>query len=171
MFRIRSTVTAALLLASVTAVAQAPATPAATKPPAPLPYGPAITLGDAHACAKAVREEAARHGWLMVVTVVDSGGNEVLTERMDNAQFGSVAPALAKARTAAGFRRSTKVFEDMIAQGGTALRVMTIPGVIPIDGGLPVVRKGQIIGAVGTSGGTSAEDGIAAAACQGAIAP
>ena len=168
MLRIQSTLTAALLAASVAATAQAPAT---AKPPAPLPYGPALTLAEAQACAKAVREAAAGHGWLMVVAVVDSGGNEVLTERMDNAQFGSVAPALAKARTAAGFRRSTKVFEDMIAQGGTALRVMTIPGVIPIDGGLPLVRKGQIVGAVGTSGGTSAEDGIAAAACQGAIAP
>lgn len=169
MFRIHSVITAALLAASMTATAQAPTAPA--KPPAPLPYGPALTLGEAQACAKAVREAAASHGWFMVVSIVDSGGNEVLTERMDNAQFGSVAPAIAKARTAAGFRRSTKVFEDMIAQGGTALRVMTIPGVIPIDGGLPLVRNQQIIGAVGTSGGTSAEDGIAAAACQGAITP
>ena len=169
MVRIHSVITAALLAASMTATAQAPTAPA--KPPAPLPYGPALTLAEAQACAKAVREAAASHGWFMVVSIVDSGGNEVLTERMDNAQFGSVAPAIAKARTAAGFRRSTKVFEDMIAQGGTALRVMTIPGVIPIDGGLPLVRNQQIIGAVGTSGGTSAEDGIAAAACQGAITP
>ena len=169
MVRIHSVITAALLAASMTATAQAPT--ALAKPPAPLPYGPALTLAEAQACAKAVREAAASHGWFMVVSIVDSGGNEVLTERMDNAQFGSVAPAIAKARTAAGFRRSTKVFEDMIAQGGTALRVMTIPGVIPIDGGLPLVRNQQIIGAVGTSGGTSAEDGIAAAACQGAITP
>lgn len=169
MIRMHSLIATALLGVSLASTAQTAAP--AKAPPPPLPYGPAISLADAQACAKAVRAEAASHQWLMVVTVVDSGGHEVLTERMDNAQFGSVAPAVAKARTAAGFRRATKVFEDMIAQGGTALRVMTIPGVIPIDGGLPIVRKGQIIGAVGTSGGTSAEDGIAAAACQGAIAP
>ncbi|MGD9604384.1 MAG: heme-binding protein [Gammaproteobacteria bacterium] len=151
------------LLAAQAALAQAP------PPAAPLPYGPAISLADARACAAAVEAEAAKNQWYMVVTVVDSGGHTVLTERMDNTMHGSVQPALDKAKGAVAFRRPTKVFEDMIAQGGSALRLLTLPGVLPIDGGLPIVRDGRIIGGVGTSGGTSTQDGIAAAACQGAI--
>jgi len=142
---------------------------AAAQNTANLPYGPAISLDEARACAAAVRAEAAKNEWLMVVTVVDSGGHVVLTERMDNAQFGSVQPALDKAQGAAAFRRPTKVFEDMVAQGGAAMRILTLPGTLPIDGGLPIVRNGRIIGAVGTSGGTSTQDGIAAAACLAAL--
>lgn len=156
----------ATLLLNANAVAQTP--PPA--PPPPLPYGPAISLADARTCAAAVMAEAVRNQWLMVVTVVDGGGHTVLTERMDNAQHGSVQPALDKAQGAVAFRRPTKVFEDMIAQGGAALRIMTLPGVLPIDGGLPLVRDGHIIGGVGVSGGTSREDGIAAAACPAALA-
>lgn len=155
------------LLASQTAWTQTPP-PAAAAAPA-LPYGPAISLADARTCAAAVQAEAARNQWLMVVTVVDSGGHTVLTERMDNAQFGSVQPALEKAQGAVAFRRPTKVFEDMIAQGGATLRLLRLPGVLPIDGGLPIVRDGRIIGGVGTSGGTSTQDGIAAAACLTAL--
>lgn len=150
----------AVLGASTTATAQNTAT---------LPYGPGLTLEDARTCAAAVRAEAVKNDWLMVVTVVDSGGHVVLTERMDNAQFGSVQPALDKAQGAVAFRRPTKVFEDMIAQGGAAMRILTLPGVLPIDGGLPIVRDGRIIGAVGTSGGTSAQDGVVAAACLSAL--
>ena len=106
----------------------------------------------------------------MVVTVVDSGGHTVLSERMDNAQFGSVQPALQKAQGAVAFRRPTKFFEDLIAQGGAALRILALPGMLPIDGGLPITRNGQIIGGVGASGGTSQQDGIAAAACLTALA-
>jgi uncharacterized protein GlcG (DUF336 family) len=156
--------TASLLLAAE-AFAQSP--PSAPTPPL---YGPAIALEDARRCSAAVISEAARNQWLMVVTVVDSGGHTVLTERMDNAQFGSVRPALDKAQGAVAFRRPTKVFEDMIAQGGAALRIMALPGVLPIDGGLLLLRDGKVIGGVGVSGGTSREDGIAAAACPAALA-
>jgi len=167
MIKIRLSVLAAACLLSTSVMAQTPAPAAA--PAAPLPYGTGLTLAEAHTCAEAVRVEAARNSWLMVVSVVDSGGHEVLTERMDNTQFGSVAPAVEKARAAAAWRRPTKVFEEMIAAGGTSLRVLDIPGVIAIDGGLPIVRKGHIIGGVGTSGGTSAQDGVAAAACLKAL--
>jgi len=183
MIKIRLSVLAAACLLSTSVMAQTPApneskleqllkkyaTPSAAAPAAPLPYGTGLTLAEAHTCAEAVRVEAARNSWLMVVSVVDSGGHEVLTERMDNTQFGSVAPAVEKARAAAAWRRPTKVFEEMIAAGGTSLRVLDIPGVIAIDGGLPIVRKGHIIGGVGTSGGTSAQDGVAAAACLKAL--
>jgi uncharacterized protein GlcG (DUF336 family) len=144
-------------------------TPPATQPP-PLPYGPAIGLEDARACAAAAREAATRNQWFMVVTVVDSGGHTVLVERMDNAMFGSVEPAYQKAYTATAFRRSTKIFEDMVAQGGAALRILRLPAALPIEGGLPIVRGGAIIGAVGTSGGSAQQDGVVAQACVDALA-
>lgn len=165
---LRRPVLAAILLAASTAFAQTP--PPAPQPAPALPYGPAISLADARTCAAAVQAEAAKNQWLMVVTVVDSGGHTVLTERMDNAQHGSVQPALEKAQGAVAFRRPTKVFEDMIAQGGAAMRILTLPGVLPIDGGLPIVRDGRIIGGVGTSGGSSQQDGVVAAACLAALA-
>ena len=151
------------LCAACTAFAQTPT------PPPPLPYGSAISLADARTCAAAVQVEAAKNQWLMVVTVVDSGGHTVLTERMDNAQFGSVQPALEKAQGAVAFRRPTKFFEDLIAQGGAALRILALPGLLPIDGGLPIARNGAIIGGVGASGGSSQQDGLVAAACVAAL--
>lgn len=164
---LRAALFAVALNLPVAALAQAPAAPAM---PAPLPYGESLSLADARKCAAAVQTEAAKNQWLMVVTVVDSGGHTVLTERMDNAQFGSVQPALEKAQGAVAFRRPTKFFEDLIAQGGAALRILSLPGVLPIDGGLPIVRAGKIIGGVGASGGSSQQDGIVAAACVAALA-
>jgi glc operon protein GlcG len=138
---------------------------------APPPYGPAIGLTEARKCVSAAQAYATKNQWLMVMTVVDSGGHVVLTERMDNTQYGSLTPALKKARTAAAFRRPSKVFEDLIAQGGAALRIMRLTEALPIDGGLPLLAKGALIGAIGVSGGTSAQDGEAAAACVAALAP
>lgn len=143
-------------------------TPAAAPPPPP--YGPAIGLDDAKTCAAAAREAAMRNQWFMVVTVVDAGGYTVLVERMDNAMFGSVKPAYEKAYTAAAFRRSTKVFEDMVAQGGAAMRILRLPDALPIEGGLPIIRGGAVIGAVGTSGGSAQQDGVVAQACVDALA-
>ena len=152
---------------SATALAQAPATPPPQPPP--LPYGPAIGLDTARQCAAAAREAATKNQWLMVVTVVDPGGHELLVERMDNAQFGSVEPARQKAYTAVAFRRPTKVFEDMIAAGGSALRLLRLPDALPIEGGLPIVKEGRIVGAVGTSGGSAQQDGVVAQACIDAL--
>lgn len=138
---------------------------------APPSYGPAIGLAQARQCVAAAQAYAANKQWLMVMTVVDSGGHVVLTERMDNAQYGAVTPAFKKASTAAAFRRPSKVFEDLIAQGGAGLRILRLDEVTPIDGGLPLIRKGAVIGAIGVSGGTSAQDGEAAAACVTALTP
>ncbi len=165
-----------LLLCGATFLANAAeagnsATPAAAPLPPPPPYGPAITLADARSCVAAAQAEATRNQWFMVVTVVDSGGHMMLTERMDNAQFGSLKPALQKAQTAVAFRRPTKFFEDMIAQGGAAMRIMRLDEVIPIEGGLPILRNGAVIGGVGASGGTAAQDGIVVGACLKVIAP
>lgn len=164
--RLGAMLAALSLTASV--YAQAPATP--PTPPPPLPYGPSISLATAKECVAAARAAAEKNEWFMVVTVVDPGGHEVLVERMDNAMFGSVEPARQKAYTAVAFRRSTKVFEDMVASGGSALRILRLPEALPIEGGLPIVSNGQIVGAVGTSGGSAQQDGVVAQACVDALA-
>ena len=158
----------ALLLASSLVHAADTAPPAAPPSPPP-PYGAAINLADARRCVAAVEAYATRKQWFMVVTVVDSGGHAVLSERMDNAQHGSIEPALHKAQTASAFRRPSKAFEDLLAQGGPALRLLKLDGALPIEGGLPIVLRGALVGAVGVSGGTSAQDGEAAAACVAAL--
>ncbi|MGE3849247.1 MAG: heme-binding protein [Gammaproteobacteria bacterium] len=157
------------LCAGAATLAHAADTPAPAAPTPPPPYGPAISLADARRCVAAVQDYARGKQWLMVVTVVDSGGHTVASERMDNAQYGSLEPALHKAQTAAAFRRPSKVFEDVLAQGGAALRLLKLDGALPIEGGLPIIAKGALVGAVGVSGGTSAQDGEAAGACVKAL--
>ncbi len=95
---------------------------------------------------------------------MDAGGHLVLLERMDHAQFGSVEVAQDKARSAVAFRRPTKAFHDMVATGGEGLRMLAMSGAVPIDGGLPIIVGGAVIGSIGISGGTSAEDGRVAQA-------
>lgn len=135
----------------------------------PLPYGVSLDLASARKCVHAVQASAAANQWLMVVAVVDAGGHLVLAERMDNAQFGSVEPALQKAQTAVAFRRPTRLFDETLAQGGAALRLLKLPGALPIEGGLPLTRDGRIVGAVGVSGASAQQDGIAAQACVDAL--
>jgi uncharacterized protein GlcG (DUF336 family) len=98
----------------------------------------------------------------MVVAIVDDGGNLVYLERMDNTQIGSIEVALQKAKTAIFFKRPTKEFEDRIAQGKTD--ILGVPGVVPIEGGIPIVIDGQYVGAIGVSGGTRQQDGVVAKA-------
>jgi glc operon protein GlcG len=100
----------------------------------------------------------------MVITVLDSGGNVVLMERMDGAQLGSIEVARDKAWSAVAFRRPTKVFEDLVGQGGPNLRLLKLSGASPIEGGIPIVVDGKIIGAVGVSGGSAPQDGQVAKA-------
>lgn len=163
MSSIRSLSCAVVLLAPLAAWAADPV-------PAPPPYGLSISLASARACVAAAEAEAVKNQWFMVVTVVDAGGHAVLTARMDNTQFGSLRPAEQKARTAVAFRRPTKFFEDMIAQGGAAMRIMRLDEVIPIEGGLPIMHGGAVIGGVGVSGGTAPQDGVVAGACVAALA-
>ena len=123
-----------------------------------IPYGPAITLKQAKDVVSAAEAEAQKNNWPVVIAIVDTGGNLIMLQRLDNAQFGSVEVARQKAWSAAAFRRPTKVFQDAIASGGANLRLLSLPGAIPLEGGLPLVVNGQIIGAIGVSGVMSEQD-------------
>jgi glc operon protein GlcG len=123
-----------------------------------IPYGPAITLKQAKDVVSAAEAEAQKNNWPVVIAIVDTGGNLTMLQRLDNAQFGSVEVARQKAWSAAAFRRPTKVFQDAIASGGANLRLLSLPGAIPLEGGLPLVVNGQIIGAIGVSGVMSEQD-------------
>ena len=145
-----------LILGASIASAQQPA-PAAAPPPPP-PYGPPITLEQAKKVMVGAEAEAKKNSWNVVMVVLDSGGNLVMLQRMDGAQFGSIEVAKDKAYSAVAFRRPTKAFDDALAQGGANLRILKLSGATPLEGGIPIVVDGKLIGAVGVSGVTSAQD-------------
>jgi len=128
----------------------------------PLITKKALTLEAARQIAAAACEEAKRNDWTMVICVVDDGAHLIYLERMDGTQIASVTVAQDKAATAVRFKRPTKVLEDAVAGG--RLVVMKLGGATPIEGGLPIVVGGEVIGAIGVSGGTSPQDGQVAAA-------
>jgi glc operon protein GlcG len=125
--------------------------------PPSTPYGAPITLAAAKQAIAAAEAEAIKNGWAVAIAIVDSGANLVMLQRLDNAQLSSVRIAEAKAKTAAEFRRPTKVFEDAVAGGGIGLRVLTF-GASVAEGGVPIVSGGKIIGAIGVSGVQSHQD-------------
>jgi glc operon protein GlcG len=124
----------------------------------PNPYGAPISLEHAKKVAAPALAEAAKNNWTMAVAVVDTGGNLVYYEKMDNTQLGSATVAVDKARSAALFKRPTKAFQDALAAGGDGLRILRLQGAVPVEGGIPLVVEGKIVGAIGVSGGTSAQD-------------
>jgi glc operon protein GlcG len=130
---------------------------------APTPYGASMTFRDARAVAEAAEAEALRRGWPMVIAVVDNAGHLCVLYRLDQSNLGSIEVAQAKAMTAVRFRRPTRVFEQAVADGGGGLRFLNIPGMVPLDGGLPILRDGRIVGAIGVSGMSSAQDAEIAA--------
>ena len=121
-----------------------------------------VTLELAKKIAAKANAEAVKNKWTMVITILDDGGNLVYLEKMDGTQLGSIDVAQAKARTALRFKRPTKVFEDGVAGGRNAL--LALPGVVPIEGGIPLIVGDAVIGSIGVSGATSAQDGAVAAA-------
>jgi len=133
------------------------------------PYGAPIGLEDAKKAAAAALAEARKNNWTMAVAVTDIGGDLVYFEKMDGTQTGSVNVALGKARTAALFKRPSKVFQDIVAGGGNGLRILRLEGAVPIEGGVPLVMDGKIVGAIGLSGGTSDQDGQCARAGAEAV--
>jgi len=138
-------------------------------PDAPQPYGFPIGLEAAKKAAGPALAEARRNNWAMAVAIVDPAGELVYFERMDHTQTGSVTVAVDKARSAARFKRPTKAFQDMLTAGAEGLRVMSLTGAIPVEGGLPIVMDGKIVGAIGVSGGTSPQDGQCAKAGADAV--
>lgn len=115
-----------------------------------------LTLEAAMKIAAASEAEAKKNNLTMVICVVDDGGNIILLHKMDGTQLGSVQVAQDKAKTALNFKRPTKALEDAVAGGRNA--VLKLTGAIPIEGGIPVTINGEIVGAVGASGGTSPQD-------------
>ncbi len=137
---------------------------------APAPdYGAPIPLADAKRVLAAAQAEAVKNKWNVVIAIVDSGGHLVALERLDSTQHGSVEVAVEKAKTAVAFRRPTKALQDAVAGGGEGLRTLKLPGATPIEGGLPLVVGGKMVGAIGVSGVTSAQDGQIAAAGVAAL--
>jgi uncharacterized protein GlcG (DUF336 family) len=134
-----------------------------------VPIGPAIGVEDARRVAAAALAEARRSGWLMAVAVVEPAGGLVYFERMDDVQRGSVEVAIAKARSAALYKRPTKAFEDALAAGGKGLRVLALEGAVPVEGGLPILAGGRLVGAIGLSGDLAEHDGRCAAAGVAAL--
>jgi len=135
----------------------------------PNPYGAPISLENAKKAAAAAVAEARKNNWAMAVAITDTGGDLVYFEKMDVTQTGSVNVAIGKARSAALYKRSTKVWYDAVAAGGAGLRVLGLEGAVPIEGGLPLVVDGKLVGAIGLSGGSGAQDGQCAQAGADAV--
>jgi uncharacterized protein GlcG (DUF336 family) len=124
----------------------------------PNPYGAPISLENAKKAAAAAAAEARKNNWNMAIAITDPGGALVYLEKMDATQTGSVKVAFGKARSAAMYKRPTKVWQDAVAGGGAGLRVLGLQGAVPIDGGLPIVMDGKIVGAIGVSGAAADQD-------------
>ena len=124
---------------------------------APPPYGLPITLEQAKKAMAGAEAEAKKNNWPVVIVILDSGGQLVMLQRLDNTQWGSVEVAKEKARSAVALRRPTKALQDLIAQGGANLRLLNI-GYSVLEGGIPIIVDGKIIGSIGVSGVTSQQD-------------
>jgi glc operon protein GlcG len=133
------------------------------------PYGPPVSVEMAKRVAAAALVEARKNAWFMAVAVVDPHGDLVYYEKMDNTQLGSAKVSVEKARSAALYKRPTKAFQDALAGGGAGLRVLGLEGAVPVEGGLPLIVDGKIIGAIGLSGDLSEHDAQCAKAGAEAV--
>src|SRR3989338_1635210 len=128
---------------------------------------PVLTLEDAKRVAAAAEAEAQHNGWRVVIAVVDDGGHLLYLQRSHDTQFGSVETAISKAHAAVAFQRPTKASEDAVLSG--RLIHLALPGVIPAEGGVPLILNGVVIGGLGISGVRSFQDGQIAAAGSAAL--
>jgi glc operon protein GlcG len=131
------------------------------------PYGMPISLEVAKKAAAAAAAEAKKNNWHMAIAITDPAGQLVYFEKLDGTQTASVKIAIAKSRSAAIYKRPTKVFQDAVAKGNAA--ILALKGSMPSEGGVPIVIDGKIVGAIGASGGTSQQDGVAAMAGANAV--
>jgi glc operon protein GlcG len=136
------------LLAALPARAQTP----------PPPYGPPIGIENATKVMAAAEAEAVKNNWAVVISIIDSGGHIVMLHRRDDVQLSSIELAEGKARTALMFKRPTKVLDDAIAGGGGGLRFLALKDIVPLEGGMPILLDGKIVGAIGVSGVLSSQD-------------
>ncbi|WFU70613.1 MULTISPECIES: heme-binding protein [unclassified Bradyrhizobium] len=153
----------ASILAAVIFTATASAQQAPSPPPI-TPYGAPLGLEAAKKVMAAAEAEAVKNNWAMAIVVLDSTGHMVMLHKLDNTQYGSLMAAEDKAQSAINYRRPSKVFEDLVAQGGIGLRSLALRGASPLEGGIPINVDGKIVGAIGVSGGTSVQDGQVAKA-------
>ena len=127
-------------------------------------YGTSINLELAKKVLAAAQAEARKNNWPVAIAILDTSGNLVAFGKMDDTQTASIAVAQDKGRSAAIYRRPTKVMEDAVAGGGAGLRMMNLRDASTVEGGLPITVGGKIIGAIGVSGVTSPQDGVVAKA-------
>jgi uncharacterized protein GlcG (DUF336 family) len=125
---------------------------------APPPYGPPIGIDGARAVMAAAESEAAKNNWAVVISIIDSGGNIVMLHRHNDVQLSSIEISQGKAKTALMFKRPSKVLDEAISSGGAGLRFLALKDIVPLEGGLPIVADGKIVGAIGVSGVLSAQD-------------
>ncbi len=128
---------------------------------------PILTLEDAKRLTAAAEAEARKNDWRVTIAVVDDGGHLLYLQRSHDTQFGSVDTAIHKAHAAVAFQRPTKASEDAVASG--RLIHLALPGVIPAEGGVPLMRDGVIVGGLGVSGVRSFQDGQIAQAGASAL--
>ena len=158
MKRITSTALAVLLCAAASvALAQVPS------------YGPPVNLEQAKRALAAGEAEARKNNWPVAIAVFDTAGQLVAFMKMDDTQTASIDVAQDKGRSAAIYRRPTKVMEDAVAGGGAGVRFLNLRGASTVEGGVPIVSNGKIIGAIGVSGVTSQQDGVVAKAAADAL--
>jgi uncharacterized protein GlcG (DUF336 family) len=171
--------TASLLAAGSTFAQQPAATPAPAPgaapaaapaaPPPPPAYGAPISLDNAMKVVAAAQAEAQKNNWGMCIAVVGPSGDLIYFRKLDTCQYASIAIAQHKARTAATFRRPTKVFQDGLAANPANIYLLTLDGIIASEGGIPLIVDGKLIGAVGSSGGTGQQDGLTSTAGVAAL--
>jgi glc operon protein GlcG len=130
----------------------------------PNPYGMSIGSVTAKKAAAAALAEARKNSWTMAAAIVDTSGDLVYFEKVDGTQAASTMIAVDKARSAVRFKRPTKALQDVLAAGGEGLRMLALQGAVPVEGGIPLIMDGKIVGAIGLSGGTSPQDGQCAKA-------
>ena len=159
-----------LALACALAVWSVPALAQQTEASGLPPYGPPITLDQAKRVMAAAELQAVENSWQVAITILDSGGNMVMFHKIDNAQLSAVSVSEGKARTALQFKRPSRDLDDAIARGGAGNRLLALKDITPLEGGMPIVLDGRIVGAIGVSGAVSAQDAQIAKAGADALA-
>jgi len=143
------------ICAGVLALLMAFPAQAQTTPP---PYGPPIGIENARKAMAAAEAEAVKNNWAVVIVIIDSGGHMVMLHRRDDVQLSSIEISQGKAKTALMFKRPSKVLDDAISSGGPGLRFLALKDIVPLEGGLPLLIDGKIVGAIGVSGVLSSQD-------------